>query len=108
MLQHLLDNPAACVVQDHEDGQGKLKFRAEGNQTQFLVDFGDKLRGAGEGDTGGGDKTPVHGFVLADGLAEGPALVVDGEGRDLLDELQEVDGAVEEGGLEFAFEVDVV
>jgi hypothetical protein len=33
-------------------------------------------------------------------------LVVDGEGRDLLDELQEVDGAVEERGLEFALEVD--
>ncbi len=33
-------------------------------------------------------------------------MVVDGEGGDLLDELQEVDGAVEEGGLEFAFEVD--
>jgi len=35
-------------------------------------------------------------------------LVVNGEGRDLLDELQEIDGAVEEGGLEFALKVDVV
>jgi hypothetical protein len=34
-------------------------------------------------------------------------LVVDGEGGDLLDELQEVDGAVEERGLEFAFEVNL-
>ncbi len=34
-------------------------------------------------------------------------MVVDGEGGDLLDQLEEVDGAVEEGGLEFAFEVDV-
>ena len=34
-------------------------------------------------------------------------MVVDGEGGDLLDQLEEVDGAVEERGLEFAFEVDV-
>jgi hypothetical protein len=33
-------------------------------------------------------------------------LVVDGESGDLLDKLQEVDGAVEERGLEFALEVD--
>ena len=32
-------------------------------------------------------------------------MVVDGEGGDLLDELEQVDGGVEEGGLEFAFEV---
>ncbi len=35
-------------------------------------------------------------------------MVVDGEGGDLLDQLQEVDGAVEEGRLEFAFELDVL
>jgi len=35
-------------------------------------------------------------------------LVIDGEGGDLLDQLQEVDGAVEEGRLEFTFEVDVL
>jgi len=35
-------------------------------------------------------------------------LVVDCEGGDLLDELQEVDGAVEERRLELAFEVDVL
>jgi hypothetical protein len=34
-------------------------------------------------------------------------LVIDGEGGDLLDELEKVDCAVEEGGFEFAFEVDV-
>jgi len=34
-------------------------------------------------------------------------LVVDGESGNLLDKLEEVDCAVEEGGLEFAFEVDV-
>ena len=34
-------------------------------------------------------------------------MIVDGEGGDLLDELEKVDGAVEERGLEFAFEVDV-
>ncbi len=35
-------------------------------------------------------------------------MVVDCEGGDLLDELQEVDGAVEERRLELAFEVDVL
>jgi len=34
-------------------------------------------------------------------------LVVDCKGADLLDELQEVDGAVEEGGLEFGFDVGI-
>ena len=34
-------------------------------------------------------------------------MVVDGEGGDLLDELEEIDGAVEEGRFELAFEVDV-
>ena len=38
---------------------------------------------------------------------EGTALVVDCEGGDLLDELEEVNGRVEERGLEFAFQVDV-
>lgn len=35
-------------------------------------------------------------------------MIVDGEGGDLLDELQKVDGAVEKRRLEFAFEVDVL
>ena len=34
-------------------------------------------------------------------------MVVYGEGGDLLDQLEEVDGAVEQGGFEVAFEVDV-
>jgi hypothetical protein len=33
-------------------------------------------------------------------------LEVDGEGRDLLGETKEVDGGVEEGGLELSVEVD--
>ena len=53
-------------------------------------------------------RDPSTCLVLANGLAEGTALVVDRESGDLLDELEEVDGAVEEGRLEFAFEIDVV
>ena len=34
-------------------------------------------------------------------------MVVDGERGDLLDKLEEVDGAVEEGRFEFGFEVDL-
>ena len=37
---------------------------------------------------------------------KGRPWVVDGEGGDLLDQLEKVYRAVEEGGLEFAFEVD--
>lgn len=35
-------------------------------------------------------------------------MIVDGKGGDLLDELEQVDGAVEEGGFEIAFEINVV
>ena len=35
-------------------------------------------------------------------------MVIYCESGDLLDELEEIDGAVEKGGFEFAFEVDVV
>ena len=79
-LQHILNHPATAVVQDHENSQRSLEFHAEGHEAQFFVHFGDELGGAGEGDARCGHKTPVHGLVFADGLAEGTALVVDGEG----------------------------
>jgi hypothetical protein len=51
-------------------------------------------------------ETPVERGVLGDALPEGSTLEVDGEGRDLLGETKEVDGGVEEGGLELSVEVD--
>ena len=35
-------------------------------------------------------------------------MIVDGKGRDLLDELEKVDGAIEKGGFKFALEVDLL
>ncbi len=35
-------------------------------------------------------------------------MIIDGKGRDLLDELEKVDGAIEEGGFKFALEVDLL
>lgn len=107
MLKDILNNPAATVVKDHEDGESHLELVGERHEAQLLVKLGDELGGAGERYTGGGDETPVHGFVLTDGLAEWATLVVDREGGDLLDQLEEVDGAVQEGRLKLALEIDV-
>lgn len=107
MLENILNQPAATVVEDHQNGQGNLELIGERHKAQLLVQLGDELGGAGECDTGGGDETPVHGLVLADGLAEGTALVIDREGGDLLDQLEEVDGAVQERRLKLAFEIDI-
>lgn len=72
----------------------------------MLVDFRDELSGAGESDRGDEDDAVVHPSILLDRLPEWAALVVDCECRDLLDQLQEVDGRVEQRRLELAFEVD--
>lgn len=82
-------------------------MRGEGDEAHLLVDLGDELGGAGEGDGGDADDAPVHAAVLGERFAEWAALVVDREGGDLLDQLEEVDSAVEEGGGEFALEIDV-
>jgi hypothetical protein len=105
-LEHLLHHPTAHKVHHHRGGHDHFELGAERHQAQLGVQLGDELGAGAKGDEGAGDQPPVHAAVLADGLAEGSALVVDGEGGDLLDELEEVDGRVEEGGLEFAFEVD--
>lgn len=106
-LEHVLDNPAASVVADHQDGEHTLEFRAERDQTQLLVYLGDELGRARECHRRCGHETPVHGLVLADGLPERSPLVVDGKRGDLLNELQQINGAVEERWLEFAFEVKI-
>jgi hypothetical protein len=107
VLKNILNDPAATVVEDHEDGEGHLELVGEGHEAQLLIQLGDELGGTGECYTGSGDKAPVHGLVLADRLAEGTALVVDREGGDLLDQLEEIDGAVQEGRLKLALEIDV-
>lgn len=107
MLEHLLDNPAATVVEDHDGGHGDLELGGEGDKLQLLVDLGNEFGCARERNSSDHDDTVIHALVLLDGLTERTSLVVDGEGRNLLDELQEVDSRVEERGLEFTLEVDV-
>lgn len=107
-LEDVLNDIATAVVKDHQHGERHLELVAEWHQAQLLVDLGDKLGGAGEGDGRGSNQTPVHGLVLANGLAEGTTLVVDREGGDLLDELEQVNSAVQEGRLELALEVNVL
>jgi hypothetical protein len=105
-LQRLLNNPATSVIQHHNSTHSNLELSGEGHKAELLVDLGDELGRAAESHTRDHQDAVVHALVLLDGLAEGAALVVDGESRDLLDELQQVDGAVEERGLELALEVD--
>lgn len=107
-FEAVLDEPAASIVDDHDRSDHDFEFAGEGNELELLVDLGDELGGAGEGDTRDEDETPVHAAVLADGLAERTALVVDGKGGNLLDELKEVDGRVKEGWLKFLLQIDVL
>lgn len=103
ILQHDFDDVTAHEVNDHKTRHDDFEFRAEGHELQLLVDLRDKLRRTRESYARYENETPIHAAVLADTLSEWATLIIDSEGRDLLDELKQVDGAVEEGGLEFAF-----
>lgn len=107
VLENSLNQPATSVVDGHQHGQRDLELVAERHQAKLLVDLGNEFGRAGESHSGRGNETPVHGLVFADGLAERTALVVDREGGDLLDQLEQVNGAVQEGRLEFALEINV-
>lgn len=107
VLENVLNQPAATVVENHQHSQSHLELIGEGNEAQLLIQLGDEFGGAGECNTRGGDETPVHALVLADGFAEGTTLVVDREGGDLLDQLKEVDGTVQEGRLKLALEINI-
>lgn len=106
MLQDRFNHIAAHEIGNHDGGHDDFKFSAERDHSELFVDFGDEFGRAGKRYAGNEQQAPVHAAVLADAFAEGSALVVDREGGDLLDELQEVDSAVEEGGFELAFEID--
>jgi hypothetical protein len=105
VLESLLNDIASNEITRHNNGDHKLEVAGKRNEFELLVDLGDKLGCAGECHGGHGDQAPVHALVLADGFAEGAALVVDCEGGDLLDELQEVDCGVQKGGLEVLLQV---
>ena len=108
VLQNVLDDIASSVVKDHQHSQGDFELIGEGNQAQLLVDLRDELGGTGESASRSSNQTPVHGLVLTDRLTERTTLVVDGKCGDLLDQLEEVDCAVQERGLEFALKINVV
>ena len=108
MLQYDFDDVATHKVNDHETCNDQLELRAEGHQLQLFVDLRDEFRRARESYTRYEDKTPIHATVLADTFSEWTTLIVDSEGGDLLDELKQVDCAVEEGRFKFAFEVDLL
>lgn len=107
MLQHDFNDVATYEVNNHKTRHDELEFRAKGHELQLLVDLRDELRRAGESYARNEDDTPIHAAVLADTLSKGATLIIDSEGRDLLDELEQVDSAVEKGGFEFAFEIDL-
>lgn len=107
VLQHVFNDPATGVVNDHQHSQCNLELGAEWNEAHLLIQFRNELSGTGEGNARCGNQAPVHRLVLADRLSEGSALVVDGESGDLLDKLEEVDGAVEERWLEFTLQIDI-
>jgi hypothetical protein len=106
-LETLFDEPAGAKVEDHRSSDHPLEVAGERNELEFGVEFGNELGCTGECDTRNEDEAPVHALIFADGLTEGTALVVDGKGRNLLDELQEVDSRVEEGWLKLLLEIGV-
>ena len=108
MLQYDFNNVASHEVNDHKTCNDQLELCAEGHQLQLFVDLRDEFRRARESYTRYEDKTPIHATVLTDTFSEWTTLIVDGEGGDLLDELKQVDCAVEEGRFKFAFEVDLL
>lgn len=106
-LQTFLNDPAGAEVEKHNSSNHPLEVAGERNKLELGVELRNKLGCAGECDTRDGDQSPVHALILADGLAERSALVVDGKSRDLLDELKEIDGRVEQRGLKLLLEIRV-
>ena len=107
-LEDTLDNVAEAKVENHGCSHLRFEFLGEGDELHALVDLGDELEGADKSEAGHAENAVVHALVLGEGLAEGAALVVDGECGDLLDKLEEVDGRVEERGGELGLEVDII
>lgn len=108
LLETDLNDPASCVVNDHDGGHVRLELFREGDELHALVDVGEELESTGESETRNTDNTVEHTLVLRERLTEGTALVVDGKGGDLLDKLEEVDSGVEERGREFSLKINII
>lgn len=107
LLQDDLDRVAPDKIEHHDDCQGGAEFVGKVHEHHFLVELRNELGRTGECNGSDTNDTPEHALVLRDGLTERTALVVDGESRDLLNELQKVDGSVEKRGAELCFQIDV-
>ncbi|GJC78632.1 hypothetical protein ColLi_01470 [Colletotrichum liriopes] len=107
VLEHNLNHPAGGIVDDHDARHRRLELVAEGDQLHLLVDLGNELHRAGEGQGRDTDNAVEHALVLTKTLAERTSLVVNGESADLLDELEQVNSAVEQAGGELGLEVNV-
>jgi hypothetical protein len=107
-LQSLFNNPAASIVNHHHAGKHGLELGGKRHELEPLIDFGYEFGRTGEGDTGDEHETPEHALILADGFTEGTALIVDCKGRDLLYELEKVNGGIEKIRLELLLEVNFV
>lgn len=108
VLENVFDDVASSIVEDHQHSQSELELVGEGDQAQLLIDFRNELGGTRECAGGCSNKTPVHSLVLSDGFTERSALVVDGEGGDLLDQLEKVDCTVQQRRLEFALKINII
>lgn len=80
----------------------------EGYKLKFLIEFRDELCGARESHKRDTYETPIHAPVLSYAFSEWPALVVNGKGRYLLDELEQIDCAIEKRRLKLPFEVHIL
>lgn len=105
-FEDLLHHPTTQEVNDHDHCERTFELSSKWHQFQLLVDLRHEFCGTTECYSSHEYNAPVHAFVLSNALPEWPPLVVNSEGRDLLNELQEVDSAVEKRGLKFTFKID--
>lgn len=108
LLETNLNDPASGVINDHDGGHVGLELIREGDELHALVDVGEELESTGKGQTRDTKNTVEHSLVLGKRLTEGTTLVVDGEGRNLLDELEEVDSRVKQRGGELGLKINIV
>src|SRR6266480_3797051 len=106
LFQDLLDQPTTQIIQNHHHRDCQLELVAELDQSQLLVHFRDKFRGARESYTRDEDESPVHSAIFTYRFSEGTTLIVDSESGYLLDKLKQIDSAIEKGRFKFPFQVN--
>lgn len=97
VLEYDIGDPRESKVEGHDGAETRAEGPLHRDELQPAVELGDEIGRAGEGDGGDTEETVVEGRVFGDTLAEGTALEVDGEGRDLLCEEGRMKVSVEGG-----------